>query len=286
MSNGRFGNIVIDELRLCYCAEPEVLSSLQAIPVGERVDFDEFSIIRIISPHIKYSFGVVDANNKSIAYLYFGLHIQDDNEYGLIWLKIENSILYTDRLQSVINVIKNTFNLQLNNITVIDLSLDLKFNIAYAIRKYMKDPAVTTIINGKAIKDRKKVIKDMFYIYKASIDRIKEPSLYIAQQKAMKNKSKGLHMKCYNKKSEIEEHSDKEYILNFYNNPQTLHRLEVHQNRDEIIDFCKKSGVEVSEDLIFDNNLLTEMFFYHISSLLRFTRGRHKVDWREVLKLQ
>ena len=286
MSNGRFGNIVIDELRLCYCAEPEVLSSLQAIPVGERVDFDEFSIIRIISPHIKYSFGVVDANNKSIAYLYFGLHIQDDNEYGLIWLKIENSILYTDRLQSVINVIKNTFNLQLNNITVIDLSLDLKFNIAYAIRKYMKDPAVTTIINGKAIKDRKKVIKDMFYIYKASIDRIKEPSLYIAQQKAMKNKSKGLHMKCYNKKSEIEEHSDKEYILNFYNNPQTLHRLEVHQNRDEIIDFCKKSGVEVSENLIFDNNILSEMFFYHLSSMLRFTKGRCRVDWRDVLKLK
>lgn len=281
----KLGTVIIDELRLCYQAEPETLLLLQEVQLGERIDFADFSLCRITSPHIKYSFNVIDCNNKLVGHLYFGLHVHDD-EKNLIWLKLENKVLYENRIKDVIESIKGTFNLIFNNVTAVDLAVDLDFNITYAIRRCMKRSGTTTIINGKAIKDPTDVIKDMFLIYKTTLKRIVDPSIYLMQKKASTNKSKGLHMKSYNKKMEIESQGEKEYILQYYDYPKQLHRLEVHQNRDEIIDFCVKYNIELSEEMLFNNKTLSQMFYYHLSSILRFTEGRRKIGWKEILKMQ
>ena len=36
---------------------------------------------------------------------------------------------------------------------------------------------------------------------------------------------------------------DGEIIKDFYGNPKSLHRLEVHQNNEEIKDFCRSNGI-------------------------------------------
>ena len=195
-------------------------------------------------------------------------------------------MLYENRIRNIIESIKETFNLIFNNITALDLAVDLDFNVTYAIRRRMKQSGTTTIINGKAIKDPTGVIKEMFLIYKTTLKRIVAPSIYLMQKKASTNKSKGLHMKCYNKKVEIETSGEKQYILQYYDNPKQLHRLEVHQNRDEIIDFCVKYNIELSEEMLFNNETLSQMFYYHLSSILRFTEGRRKIGWKEILKMQ
>ena len=281
----KLGRVIIDELRLCYKAEPDTLLLLQNVQLGERIDFDDFSICRITSTHIKYSFNVIDCSKKVVGHLYFGLHVHDD-EKNLIWLKLENSVLYENRIKDVIESVKGAFNLIFNNVTALDLAVDLDFNVTYAIRRRMKQSGITTIINGKAIKDPTDIIKDMFLIYKTTLKRIVDPSIYLMQKKASTNKSKGLHMKSYNKKMEIESQGEKEYILQYYDYPKQLHRLEVHQNRDEIIDFCVKYNIELSEEMLYDYDILSQMFYYHLGSILRFTEGRRKIGWKEILKMQ
>ena len=88
---------------------------------------------------------------------------------------------------------------------------------------------------------------------------------------------------CYDKKAEVETESHKQYILDFYNNPKSLHRLEVHLNADEIRTYCSVVHIVQSVDLIFDKEFLTNMFYYHLAAVVRFTRGRTKLDWRDIL---
>ena len=94
----------------------------------------------------------------------------------------------------------------------------------------------------------------------------------------------GLTMCAYNKGNEIDKASGKEYIREFYGNPKMLHRLEVHLNNQEIKDYCR-NVVNVVQDieLLSDQDFLDAMYDYHLSSLLRFTRGRKKLDWNEIL---
>ena len=90
----------------------------------------------------------------------------------------------------------------------------------------------------------------------------------------------------YNKNKEIETASRKGYIKDFYGNPKSLHRLEVHQNNEEIKDFCKNNGISQDISLIFNQNFLDAMYDAHLSSLLRFTKGRTKLEWRKILQWQ
>ena len=73
------------------------------------------------------------------------------------------------------------------------------------------------------------IIDGVSQSYSVSLDRLKNPTLYFKQAKAIHNKSKGIVVTAYNKMAEIEE-SGKDYILEFYGNPKRLNRLEVHLN--------------------------------------------------------
>ena len=74
-----------------------------------------------------------------------------------------------------------------------------------------RDEDIKTIINGKCVKDRRKVLCEIMYIHQASLERMKNPSLTICQAEAVKNKAKGIVIQAYNKKAELIK-SQKEYI--------------------------------------------------------------------------
>ena len=113
--------------------------------------------------------------------------------------------------------------------------------------------------------------------------KLSNPTISVKQAKAVKDKSKGLTLCGYNKTKEIETSSHKDYIKQFYGNPKSLHRLEVHQNNEEIKDFCKVNNIPQDINLITDQQFLDAMYDAHLSSLLRFTKGRTKLNWRDIL---
>lgn len=89
----------------------------------------------------------------------------------------------------------------------------------------MRDKTVTTIINGKAVKDRKKVLQGVSFEYSSTLDRLNHPTITVKQKKAIANKCNGVTVQAYNKKAEIDDHSDKRYILDYYGHPKRLYRL-------------------------------------------------------------
>ena len=69
-----------------------------------------------------------------------------------------------------------------HNITTIDLAKDFtKINPVTIIRKMYKDKGVTTIINGKAVRDRKQTIAGFSQTYSISLDRLKNPTISVKQ---------------------------------------------------------------------------------------------------------
>ena len=249
----RLGQTIIDELRLCYIAEPAFLTSLSVLNFGERLELGQYTIVRIIAQHFEYYFNLID-NGHIVGYVYFGRY-GDISNY--LWLKVDNRMLYNDDgLRHLILDIQSILPITFNNIK--------------------------TIVNGKVLKDRKAIVKGLKYIYDSSLDRVLHPTICLCQAKAEHNKSKGIAIQGYNKMEEISS-SGKEYILDYYGNPRTLHRLEVRLNSGEITDYYKIiKRCQCTAD-IFDRDFLTNMYDYHLGSVLRFTQGRTPIPWSDIL---
>ena len=283
MNNERLGKVVIDELRLCFNAEPEFIEVLSSLAIGERVHFNKLSIIRTIGQHFKHYFTLLNKDKESVAVIYFGRYGDDDDTH--LWVKIDNKILYNQpNLKSLLLDILATFPVDFNNITRLALAIDSKKNYVTTIKRMFRDEDINTIINGKGVKDRRKVLSEIMYIHQASLERMKNPSLTICQAEALKNKAKGIVVQAYNKKAELIK-SQKEYISEYYNHPKTLHRLEVRLNYNEIRDYYSKIGKKPFVMDILDTTLLTDIYYYHLSSVLRFSRRRKPIPWQEILGL-
>lgn len=282
MTNDRLGKTIIDELRLCFTAESKFLKTISCLDFGERIDFDRISLIRIVGQHFEYYYTLLDKNNHIVAYMYHGRYGDDSN---FIWLKVENKVLYNQpQLHNLIKDILTILPIEFNNITKLDLAKDFIKNTVYTIKRLMKDSEIKTIINGKVVKDRREVVQEMITIYQTSLERIKNPSLKICQAEAVRNKVKGITVQAYNKKAELD-NSNKEYISEFYGSPKNLHRLEVRLNSNEIKDYYKKCKKEETIQDIFNEELLTDMYYYHLGSVLRFTKGRKQILWKDILDI-
>ena len=79
------------------------------------------------------------------------------------------------------------FGFVFNNYTAIDLALDSNVNFTSLIKRMIRNKDITTIINGKAIKDRKQVLQGVSFQYSTSLDRLKHASITIKQKKAINN---------------------------------------------------------------------------------------------------
>jgi hypothetical protein len=283
MNNERLGKVVIDELRLCFNAEPEFIEVLSSLAIGERVHFNKFSVIRTIGQHFKHYFSLLNEHKDSVAVIYFGRYGDDDDTH--LWLKIDNEILYNQHnLKFLLLDILATFPIEFNNITRLALAIDSKKNYVTTIKRMFRDENIKTIINGKRVKDRRKVLSEIMFIHQASLERMMHPSLTICQAEAAKNKAKGIVVQAYNKKAELCK-SQKEYISEYYNHPKTLHRLEVRLNYNEIRDYYSKIGKKPFIMDILDTTLLTNIYYYHLGSVLRFSRRRKPIPWQEILGL-
>lgn len=287
MAKNDLGKTIIDELRLCYEAEPTLLKDLSSLEIGGWITFDEFSLFRVVSRHFQYGFDVLycpdsSGSRSKVATIRFG-HYGEQRQSSFVYYRIENRVLYDQNLLNVTLAFPDMLGLAFQHITSIDLARDYTFNVVGRIRKIAKNEGVTVIVNGKAI-DKKKDVYGAMLVYSLNFHRLKNPTIAIKQAKAVKDKAKGLTMCAYDKGNEIDMASGKNYIKEFYGCPKILHRLEVHLNNPEIKDYCRNI-VKVVQDLTLlrDQNFLDSLYEYHLSALLRFSKGRKRIAWNEIL---
>ena len=90
-------------------------------------------------------------------------------------------------------------------------------------------------------------------------------------------------VQSYDKRAEIQTSSGKDYILGYYDNPQRLYRLEVRLHYKELQDYCRKIGKPQDVEMVIDPAYPEGAFYYHLSSVLRFTLGRRRISWQEII---
>lgn len=265
----------------------EDLSALMELDYGHYDIIEDFMMFRVSSQHFAYCFSILhgtDEDRREVAKLRFRRYGEQETDMTYTFLHISNSVLYDSDLLRRVMMLPEKLGMVFHNITTVDLAKDFsKINPVTIIRKMYKDNGITTIINGKAVRDRKQTIIGLSQTYSISLDRLKNPTISVKQAKALHNKSKGITVCAYNKVAEIEG-SEKDYILDYYGNPKKLHRLEVHLNSQEIADYFKFIGKVQDLHLLTDADFMDAMYFYHLSAVIRFSRGRNPLLWSDLLK--
>lgn len=287
MMKGRdlLGVPVIDELRLCYVAEPSLLLELAGIPIGHSAVFGKYALIRVGGDRFEYTYVALADDTEArmeIGKIKFGRYGGDGSNQ--VFYRVNNPILYDREKMELAMTLPETLGLYFNDITALDIALDHSKNFSAIIKRMMRNEKVTTILNGRAVKDRKAVIKGISFDYSSSLSRLHCPTITIKQAKATKNKAKGITIQSYDKRAEIECSSGKGYILDRYDNPRYLYRLEVRLNYQELQDYFRKAGIPQSVDVLLVPEFLADLFFYHLGAVLRFTRGRKPLAWRDIIQ--
>lgn len=281
----KFGTPVIDALRLCYVAEPSLLQELSSFNIKTSRKFGDFTLTRVAADRFEFFFIIylnAEESREEIGSLKFGRYGAADSLY--VYYQVQNEILYDRGLLDQALRFPDLLGLYFNNFTAIDIALDHKKNFSAIIKRMMRNEKVTTILNGKAIKDRKELIKGVSFDYASSLSRLHCPTITIKQAKAARNKSKGITIQSYDKKAEIETQSGKEYILNQYGNPQHLFRLEVRLSYANLKGYFSRLGESQTIAALFDTDVLADLFFSSLASVLRFSRGRKPLAWQEILE--
>ena len=275
---------VIDELRLCYLAEPSLLQELASISIGHSALFSGYIFVRIGGDRFEYTFVVFEDDTEArmeIGMIKFGRYGGDSSNQ--VFFRVNNPILYDRAKMEIALVLPEALGLYFNDITALDIAVDHNKNFSAIIKRMMRNEKVSTILNGRAVKDRKAVIKGISFDYSSSLSRLHCPTITLKQAKATKNKAKGITIQSYDKKAEIECSSGKRYILDRYDNPRYLYRLEVRLNYQELQDYFKKAGIPQTVDVLEDSEFLTELFYYHLGAVLRFSLGRKPLAWKDII---
>lgn len=286
-------NIVVDKLKLCYnVANDEIVKYLEE----HKPDFFsllEFDLVRIEGKHFEDIYQIVyndlDKDNNLVPHVFGELKInlksqsKDEEEQGVkrAWIYVNNYILYSRENQKLTHLpfISSKLGLLLNNVTGIEIAIDTKKNVPQRLKRNLRNKKITTILNGKTILDRKEDRPEIEYIHSGDMDRYKYMSIYLKQKKAVKNKSDGTTICSYDKVSECK-NGYKDYILDYYNHPKRLYRLEVRVTNENFKKFLEASQIELTEQLFWSKGFLLEAFAYFLSSVIRFkSDGKNIPIW-------
>lgn len=278
MLNHENDHIQIDELKICYTTTADNLNDLMSVEIGSFADLFGYRFYRSVSDRFRFFFEVWE-HDEQVAQLKHGLYTDLSDPKQYIYFKISNHVLYKPEQLNRTLELPDKMGFVFNNYTAIDLAIDSKTNFTSLIKRMIRDKTITTIINGKAVKDRKHVLQGVSFQYSTSLDRLKHATITIKQKKAISNKQHGIILQAYDKKAEVEQNSEKRYILDFYGQPKRLYRLEVRLHYQELKDYFNKANIEPVIGSMSDQKLLHDMFFYHLASVLRFTQKRKKLDW-------
>ena len=287
--------IHIDKLKICYKLNPtSELHELQDNPIYEfeHPEWD-FKLVRVDGNHFNYIYDIIYleySNNEFKEYkeqvfgkIQWGLRSdKNDALQSYVWISIDNKQFYLKYDYQTINrlpyldYIESALGLEFNNITHLDLALDTSNNFSKALVKMIRNKDYYPIINGTKITDRKKLIEDILYIGIGNLERIKEYNILIQQ------KDNDISVCAYNKKREVEHKRNKGYIMEVYNNPNQLHRLEVRIKSDAMKNFFDDEQIQYKASMLYDNNWLWLIYLTYLNRVIRFQEVKSKKTYNVI----
>ena len=284
--------VMIDALTVCFEVENRYhFDHISSLDYGETYDLYEYQLSRIEGRYYDNVYAITymdDDTEIEFGQLKFNISrgSESDNlhENGnlKVWISLNNQTLYT-KDQYNLGFIATKLGLEPHNITTLDLCKDTPFNVGKSVRKLIKDKTVTTILNGKRIKDRDEDRPEITYITSGSLNKTdKYMTVNVKQKNAIKDKNRGVTVTTYDKVAEVQNSSGKDYILNYYGNPQKLYRTEVHLNNQEVKDYLDSRGLFFNYYMI-DEAMLEDMFYHHLNSVIRFEYNKEKILWEHLL---
>lgn len=285
--------IQIDALTLCYeVASTNYYDKLSRLDYGEWLDIDEFRLYRIEGRYFENVYAITlqsGTRNIEWGYLKFNLAQGDErsnthtNGLRKVWMSLSNETLYTEGIHLLADI-GQRLGLTFHNVTTLDLALDTPFNVSRLVKSCAHNKDVTTILNGKRVIDRDKDRPELTYTTSGSLNKQnKYLTVNIKQRNAVKDKSKGITVLLYDKMAEIANASDKQYILEHYDNPKRLYRTEVHLNAEDIKNYVKRRDIDYTPAMLFDEAILEDMFFHFLGSVIRFQSNKTDVSWQHIL---
>ncbi|MEE1112503.1 MAG: hypothetical protein UH077_04900, partial [Bacteroidales bacterium] len=182
------------------------------------------------------------------------LHLNNSNKMnGKCWFTFDNKTFYTSAGASIngkynyigcLNWVEQVLNLRINNITQVDVSCDVNFNVIKKIMDYIKNSEdYTMYYNGNIIHDNTRKIENFGELYgRSRKKRERYPTLYLGQKN-----DDAISIRIYNKKQEIEEKSNKTYIQEWNEMSNTMYRVECSIKNDDIKKFLDVAGQSLYE---------------------------------------
>lgn len=285
--------IQIDALTICYeVVHPYYYDQLSNLDFGECLDMNEFRLYRTEGRYYDNVYAIRLRNGTQEiewGYLKFNLARGDEQSNthtsGLrkVWMSLNNKTLYTDDFH-FLTYIEQRLGLEFHNVTSLDLCIDTPFAVSPLIKAYLHNKDVTTILNGKRITDRDEDRAEISYTASGSLNKQnKYQTVNIKQRNAIKDKSKGITVQTYDKRAEINNASDKQYILEHYGNPHRLYRTEVHLNAEDIKTYVERRGIIYTPLILNDEAFLEAMFFYFLDSVIHFESREIDTSWGHLL---
>lgn len=241
----------IDKLKLCYLQPQHLWEYLQNFKTNDFIYYDCFSLQVIDDGRGNED----DTNDKPRTKIKANVILDD----GVLLGKFEfnNSAKYNGKcffvfdnkaLYSVANVyngekynyltsidyIEQHLNLTKNNITTVEIAMDMNFNIVNTIQKLIKDfQNYTMYVNGNIINDESRKIENYGeYFQRSRKKRERYPTIYLTQ-----SKENSPSIKMYNKQVEINEESGKEYIKQWNDMHGTMYRCEITVKNEDFKKF-------------------------------------------------
>ena len=281
--------VIIDAFTVCCEVENSVLfNKIASLEFGESIEFEDFTLTRIDGRYYNYV-NTITYNDcgdiKTFGQLKFGLNNGNDEAHDngkpKAWITVDNVALYSQAI-SYLGYICEILHLNVHNFTTIDLCKDTPFDVSRTLHRLYRNKNITTILNGKRITNRDEDRPEISRTLSGSLNKDKYQTIYVKQRNAIRDKSAGVTLKTYDKLAEIRNASEKEYILDYYNNPTKLYRTEVHLNNAEIKEYLLSHNIDFNPYMM-DNAVLEAMFFDYLNRVIRFQDGKEQITWEQLM---
>ena len=289
------GRVVIDWLELSY--QNNSAFKEEIIKFESETSWRGYKIVPTRSYGYEYTFDVYWSfgDTTPFAQIKFNLHAKR-KDYHIV-VGINNRIFYGPRQDLNDSLLLGEkLGLVYNNIRRIDLAIDLPKDITRIINQYQHKKNIALRVNGKCVWGDN---EDTGLTFLANGHRKRNK----LNEFFLHTSNKSASIKSYDKIKEITDKRSarkysigyKEYILDYYNHPDKLYRLEVSARGRFIYDFIQRKGISsiVMYRMLCDEVWLTSLFHDWLSSILSFShfsisktgqyRSRGGVSWSVIL---
>lgn len=250
----------VDYLKICYIQPQNLWEYIAHFNLNDFIHYENFSLQVIDDgrnkneendkPRTKIVCNVLLDEGTKLGTFYFN---NSNKMNGKCWFTFDNKTFYTSAGSSIngkynyigcLNWVEQVLNLRINNITQVDVSCDVNFNVIKKIMDYIKNSEdYTMYYNGNIIHDNTRKIKNFGeYFSRSRAKRERYPSLYMGQKN-----DDAISIKVYNKLQEIKEESGKTYIQEWNVMSNTMYRVECSLKNDDIKKFLDVAGQSLYE---------------------------------------